>query len=168
MIGRISSAFALLALGLTLPARAQQQALSPSEVAKIREDVTAAVHTYYRLFTERNMKAVGERVYHVPTTFIGPEGVQIYATPAEVTARFEKSLQDLLKNGWDRSEFPKPAVCVLNANAAIASGTFYRYKKDGSVLSENGVTYWFAKAKDGWRILSFTGSPVGKTATCND
>jgi hypothetical protein len=161
---RVLASFALLAA----PVLAQQKPLSADEVEKIKEEVIAAVHTYYRLFTERNMKAVGERVYHAPASFIGPDGVQIYATPAEVTARFEKSLQDLLKDGWDRSEFPKPAVCVLNANAAIASGTFYRYKKDGSVLSENGVTYWFGRMKEGWRIVSFTGSPVGTTVTCDD
>jgi hypothetical protein len=46
---------------------------------------------------------------------------------------------------------------VLHAGAAIASGKFYRDKKDGSVLSENAVTYIFAKTDEGWRIVSFGG-----------
>ena len=61
------------------------------------------------------MKALGERVYHVPGSFIGPDGVQIRR-----------------------------------------------------VLSENGVTYWFGKTEDGWRIVSLTGSPPDRIVTCND
>jgi hypothetical protein len=147
---------------------AQQPPLSREEIARIKVEVTDAVHTYYRLFTERNMKALGERVYNVPWISIGAGGVQVDTTADAVTARFDASLKQLLAGGWDRSEFPAPAVCVLNAGAAIASGTFTRYKKDGSVMQENGVTYLFARTKDGWKIVSFTGHPVGKVVTCND
>jgi len=168
MCRSVIAATALVA-GLTAtPLTAQQPPLSPEEIAKIKQQVTDAVHTYYRLFSERNMKALGERVYHVPAISVGPNGVQVNTTAEQVAARFEALLKQLLASGWDKSEFPSPNVCVLNAGAAIASGKFYRYRKDGSVLSENAVTYWFGKTQDGWRIVSFTAHPVDKVVPCND
>ncbi|MGH9320469.1 MAG: DUF6841 family protein [Vicinamibacteria bacterium] len=159
--------FALFA-ALTVPPAplGAQTRLSDAEIAQVKKDVTAAVHHYYRLFTERNMKALPQEVFHVPLIHIGPDGVQVYATPEAVTERFEASLKGLLENGWDRSEFPSPSVSVLHASGALASGKFYRYKKDGSLLSENAVTYVFGRTDRGWRIVSFTGHGVDRVVTC--
>lgn len=158
----------LLVLALSAGAGSAQTSLSGEEVAKIKNEVTAAVHHYYRLFTERNMKALPEEVFHVPVIYLSPEGAQVDATPSAVTARTEASLKRLLESGWDRSEFPSPNVCVLHPGAAIASGKFHRYKKDGSVLSENAVTYLFGKTDKGWRIVSYGGHGVDRVVTCKD
>lgn len=156
----------VLALGAT--AASAQPSLSAEEIAKVKEEVTAAVHHYYRLFTEKNMKALPEEVFHVPLIYLSPEGAQVDGTASEVTARTEANLKRLLESGWDRSEFPSPNVCVLNASAAIASGKFYRYKKDGSVLSENAVTYLFGKTEKGWRIVSYGGHGLDRVVPCKD
>jgi len=57
---------------------------------------------------------------------------------------------------------------VLHTGAAIASGKFYRYKKDGSVLSENAVTYIFGKTDKGWRIVSYGGHGLDRVVPCQD
>jgi hypothetical protein len=158
----------LASVCLSAAAASAQPSLTTDEIAKIKKEVTAAVHHYYRLFSERNTKALPEEVFHVPLIYLSPEGAQVDATPQEVTARTEGNLKRLLESGWDRSEFPSPSVCVLNAGSAIASGRFYRYKKDGSVLSENAVTYIFGKTAKGWRIVSYGGHPLDRVVPCQD
>ena len=158
----------LVVLGLSATAVSAQPSLSADEIAKIKKEVTAAVHHYYRLFTERNMKALPVEVFHVPLVYLSPEGAEVDATPSEVTARTEANLKRLLESGWDRSEFPSPNVCVLHAGAAIASGKFYRYKKDGSVLSENAVTYIFGRTEKGWRIVSYGGHGLDRIVPCQN
>ena len=165
---RTTSAFAFAICLSAPPAMAQQAAMTPQQIAQVKKDVTDAVHTYYRLFTEHNMTALGTEVYHTPWMQLGANGIEMDQTPAEVTKRFDASLKRLLEQGWAKSEFANPVVCVLNPGAAIASGTFKRYRKDGGVISESGITYLFGKAKDGWKIISYAGHATNKLVTCND
>jgi hypothetical protein len=167
-MSRKLSAFALAICLLASPVAAQQGAMTPQQVAQVKKDVTDAVHTYYRLFTEQNMTALGTQVYHTPWLQLGANGIEVDQTAADVTKRFDASLKRLLEQGWAKSEFANPVVCVLNPGAALASGTFKRYRKDGSVISESGITYLFGKASDGWKIISFAGHATSKLVTCNE
>ena len=161
-------AFALAISVFAAPVTAQQAAMTPQQIAQVKKEVTDAVHTYYRLFTEHNMTGLGTEVYHTPWMQLGANGIETDQTPAEVTKRFDTSLKRLLEQGWAKSEFANPVVCVLNPGAAIASGTFKRFRKDGGVMSESGITYLFGKAKDGWKIISYAGHSTNKLVTCND
>lgn len=148
---------------------AQQSAqLSSAEVQVIEKDVTAAVDKYYRLFSEHNMKALPEEVYNIPWILIGSNGPRPDLTKEQALAGFEASLKQLVANGWEKSVFTTEGVCVLNANAAIASGYNTRYKKDGSVMSVGGVSYLFGKTQEGWKIVSYTGHAKGKVVRCDD
>jgi hypothetical protein len=153
---------------LMVPLSARQQAqLSASDVARIKTEVTAAVDKYYRLFTERNPNALAEEVFNIPWLVLGGSGPQPDLTKEAAVARFRASMKQLVESGWAKSVFTTDSVCVLNANAAIASGYNTRYKSDGTVMSVGGVTYLFAKAKDGWRIVSYTAHPKGKAVRCD-
>ena len=139
----------------------------PVDVAKVTTEVKATVDKYYRLFTEQNMKALPEEIYLTPWIIIGGNGPEADLTKEQALARFEGSLKQLVQNGWGKSIFTTENVCVLNANAALASGYNTRYKKDGSVMSVGGVTYLLGKTKEGWRIVSYTGHPKEKVVRCN-
>ena len=158
----------VLLLSVVASAQPQNEKLSPDQIATIKKEVTAALHTYYSYYNEQNMDAMAESVYHIPFVGVGANGFRVQSTKEEVTAAHEAHLQNLKDSGWARSEFPNPTVCVLNANMASASGQFMRYKKDGSVLSVNANTYFFGKTPEGWKIFSFTGHALDKVVTCND
>ena len=159
-------AAALLA-GVAPPALAQQPGLAAADVARITGEVRAAVDRYYSLFSAHNMKALPEESFNIPWILIGGSGPQPDLTKEQALARFESSLKDLVASGWGKSIFTTENVCVLNANAAIASGYNTRYKTDGSVMSVGGVSYLFGKTKDGWRVVSYTGHAPGKVVRCD-
>jgi NTF2-like protein (DUF6841) len=171
MIGfvrRASAAGAIVLLALA-PAGAQESGLTPEQVAVIEQEVTAALHNYYRLYTEKNNKALSSEVFFDQWIQLGANGPQLTGTePADVARRFAANIQRLEEQGWVKSEYPKPIVCVINAGTAIASGEFMRYRQDGSVISVNGTSYLFGKTSAGWRIVSFFGHERGKIIGCDD
>jgi hypothetical protein len=164
---RVGLMAVVLAAVTALPARARQGELTPAQVAVIKADVTAAVDRYYSLFSQRDMKALPEEIFNIPWIVIGGSGPQPDLTKEQALARFEGSLKDLLANGWGKSIFTTENVCVLNGNAALASGYNTRYKTDGSVMSVGGVTYLFGKTKQGWRVVSYTGHARNKVVRCD-
>lgn len=171
----VAASAAGVAVGTTIAlfaptvAHAQANALTPAQVAAIEKEVTAALHNYYRLYTEKDARALGGEVFLEPWIQLGNNGPQVTTTaPAESSKRFAENIKRLEEQGWVKSEYPKPIVCVINASTAIASGEFMRYRKDGSILSVNGTSYLFGKTAAGWRIVSFFGHERGKVITCND
>ena len=162
-----SLAVALLIAALPAAAIARQQGLAAADVTRITSEVRAAVDKYYSLFSQHNMKALPEEIFNIPWIVIGGSGPQPDLTKEQALARFEGSLKDLVASGWGKSVFTTENVCVLNANAAIASGYNTRYKTDGSVMSVGGVSYLFGKTKDGWRVVSYTGHARDKVVRCD-
>ncbi|MFN2444161.1 MAG: nuclear transport factor 2 family protein [Vicinamibacterales bacterium] len=157
----------LLATSGWLPAAAQQPTPSAPDTAAITSEVKATIDKYYRLFSEQNMKALPDEIYLIPWVVIGGKGPDADLTKEQATARFEASLEQLVKNGWGKSVFTTQNVCVLNGSAAIASGFNTRYKKDGSVMSVGGVSYLLGKTANGWRIVSYTGHAKDKVVRCD-
>lgn len=164
---RVAVMAMMLAAAVALPARAQQGELTPVQVTAIKAEVTAAVDKYYSLFSQHDMKALPEQIFNIPWIVIGGGGPQPDLTKEQALARFEGSLKDLVASGWGKSIFTTENVCVLNGNAALASGYNTRYKTDGTVMSVGGVTYLFGKTKQGWRVVSYTGHARGKVVRCD-
>jgi hypothetical protein len=163
---RIVSGLVLTMGALSVSPGAQQQ-MSPAEVDGVKKEVTAHIDKYYRVFTELKPDVLAGEVFNIPWLVIGNSGPQADLTKEQAQARFEASMKQLTESGWARSVFTTENVCVLNANAAIASGYNTRYKKDGSVMSVGGVTYILGKSKEGWRIVSYSGHPKGKVVRCD-
>jgi hypothetical protein len=168
MSKRRLTAAVLLVACWTTPAVAQQaRTLTPADIANVKKEVTEAVDKYYSLFTAQNMKALPEQVYSIPWILMTGNGPQADLTKEQAQSRFEASLKQLLESGWGKSVYTTTNVCVLNATAAITSGYNTRYKKDGSVMSVGGVAYVFNKTKDGWRIVTYTGTAKETTVKCD-
>lgn len=148
-------------------ARAQQPALTDTDVARVKAEVSAAVEKYYAHFRAHNMKALPEEIFNIPWIVIGGSGPDPDLTKEQALARFEASLKDLLARGWGKSVFTIQNVCVLNASAAIASGYNTRYKTDGSVMSVGGTSYLFGLTKQGWRVVSYTSHARDKVVRCD-
>jgi hypothetical protein len=159
---------AMLLISCWSSALAQQPGtLSAADIASIKKEVTEAVEKYYSLFSEQNMKALPEQVYSIPWILMTGNGPQADLTKEQAQSRFEASLKNLLESGWGKSVYATTNVCVLNATAAITSGYNTRYKKDGSVMSVGGVAYVFNKTKDGWRIITYTGTAKETIVKCD-
>lgn len=168
IIRRFGAVLALVCTGMA-PAAAQQQGLSKEQVAAIEKEVAAALHNYYSLYTEKNNKALSADVFLDTWIQLGANGPTITGTdPADVAKRFAANIERLQAQGWVKSAYPNPIICVINASTAIASGEFMRYRADGSVLSYNATSYLFTKTPKGWRIASFFGHERGKIIGCND
>lgn len=157
----------LLASMWSGPAAAQQPPMTAGEVTQIKKEVTEAVEKYYRLFSERNMKALPEEIYNIPWILMTANGPQPNLTREQALAGFEASLKQLVDNGWNKSVYTTTNVCVLNRSTAITSGYNTRYKQDGSVMQVAGVAYVFNKTKDGWRIVTYTGTTKDTVIKCD-
>lgn len=144
-----------------------QQQLSAADIDTVKKEVTAHLDKYYRVFTERKPDQLASEVFNIPWIVIGGGGPQADMTQEQAQSRFAASMKQLVESGWAKSVFTTENVCVLNANAAIASGYNTRYKSDGSVISVGGVTYVLGRSKEGWRIVSYSGHPKGKVVSCD-
>jgi hypothetical protein len=143
------------------------QQLSAVEMDGVKKDVTTTLDKYYRLFSEQKPEVLANEVFNIPWLVIGSSGPQADLTKEQAQARFQASMKQLVESGWARSVFTTENVCVLNKTAAIASGYNTRYRKDGTEISVSGVTYILGKAKDGWRIVSYSGHQKGTVVRCD-
>ncbi|HXV65482.1 MAG TPA: hypothetical protein VEK15_32600 [Vicinamibacteria bacterium] len=167
MIRRRTLLVAVLVMGATT-LTAQYPPLTASEVEAVEREARAVIQTYYQLFNEQNPKAMSEQLFHIPWIYLNPEGTRLFTSRQETAELFEESLAAMVPRGWERSDFPSPTVCVLSLGAATVSGNFHRYKKDGSVLSEHGVTYIVGKTAEGWRVVSLSSHPPNRTIGCRN
>lgn len=151
---------------LAAPLVASGQELTEAEKARIAEEVTAAVEQYYQYYADRNMAALPGGVFNIPWIQVG-NGINADMTMEEAQAGFDAALAGLLERGWDKSVYTTTHVCVVNANFAITSGYNTRWHSDGHMMSVGGVAYSFARADDGWKIISYTSQPRDQVIRCD-
>lgn len=158
---------AVMMLGAS-PAMAQQAApLTPAEVAKIKTEVASALQDYMKAFSAQDSKAVAQVIYSKPGITLSDQGVQLI-DPAQQEVSNAGFIKKLVESGWVRTETPDVTVCVLNPYAAIGSGKYIRYKKDGSVHSEGGGVNFYSKTPQGWKMVTRINTAANKIVTCED
>lgn len=148
-----------------LPVSAQQVAVDRDQL--IRSDVKRAFDQYLAWFAAGRSDLIAERAYDVPTLLLFADGLDVLASREMVNARFETILKRLIADGYVKSEMPSPTICVLSESAAILSGRYVRYRKDGSVMGEYGGTYIFTKTAAGWRMVSQIVHDPSKVLSCS-
>ena len=86
------------------------------------------------------------------------QSVDVRMTPTEVEARFERMLEPLAAEGYQRSDIRSSAVCVLSDTSALVRLGFARIRNDGSVMLEGTALYLYIKTPEGWRIIASIGA----------
>jgi len=98
--------------------------------------------------------------YYEPAMRVSKAGPLVRSTRAAEEAFFDGFVQLLVVKGYDHSDWQVLHVHLLNARTAIASGVVTRYRRDGSILQRQGVTYDLWRTDQGWKIfLSATHAP---------
>jgi hypothetical protein len=172
MINRFVKAAAVAACIAGAPALAQapQQPPAPipaAEVAKIKADVIKAAHDYLATYSKKDAKGVAMGAYSQPSISIGADGVSI-TDPAKQMAGLETTFKTRTAEGWVKSAFVDPSVCVLNPNTALMTSHFRRYDKDNKPYFESNETALYARTPQGWRMVGLFGHQLNKTVTCSD
>lgn len=166
-ISRIFAVFMLVVLAVTLASRSVDSQQTSSRDT-MKAEVRAAWDDYIRSFSSRRADLIAERSYTAPSASLAGGGVVFSMTPSDVKARFESTIGALVAQDYERSDTRTANVCILNDGAAILSGTFVRYLKNGSVMSEIAGTYLFAKAAPGWRIVAQVSHAADRVVKCGD
>lgn len=144
---------------------AAAQQLSAEEERTIKADVNRAFDEYLRWFMEDRPDLVASRI-RIPWLRLQPTGPVTISMDSEVKTWFEDTLRPLVADGYDRSEWPVLRICVLNESAAILSGKYIRYRKNGDVIGEYGTSYLFARTSAGWQIVSTIPHDPRKLVSC--
>lgn len=121
----------------------------------VAAEVQAAIDQYYAWFAAGRADLIAAQSYQAPFVMIQPAGAMVLPTPAAVQAGLEATIKPLLADGYARAEMPSPSISVFGPGAAMVSGRYTRYRKDGSVMGVAGGTYLLTKTAAGWRIASF-------------
>ena len=147
---------------------AQQVAGVPAaEVAKIKADVTAAANEYMARFSREDAKGIAESVYSHPAFTIRDGNVEI-ADQSTLADGYANTLKRLKADGWVRSAFLNPKVCVLTPNVALMSAKYARYDKDNKVILVGAETDVFAKTPQGWKLVALFGHGAEGGINCKD
>lgn len=90
---------------------------------------------------------------HVPCMLVAPQGVQVMATVAEVSAMFGRMMAGLEARGYARSKLEELHVEPMSEAAAVVSVSRTRQGAQGQDLERVGETYVLRRADAGWKIV---------------
>jgi len=167
MMNRIVGAIAIGMCIAATPAAAQQKPLTAAEVAQIKADVIKAGNDYLATYSKQDAEGVAKKSYSPVAVSIGQSGASAIDANKQMEG-LKNTFKQRVSEGWVKSAFYNPTVCVVNANTALLSSKFRRYDKDGKQIFEAAEVLLYAKNPAGWQIVGLFGHAVDKVITCND
>jgi uncharacterized NTF2-like protein DUF6841 len=151
----------------TVQGAQQVPGVPPAEVARIKADVTAAANEYMAKFSREDAMGIAENVYSHPAFTIRDGSVEA-TDQAKLAEGYANTLKRLKADGWVRSAFLNPKVCVLTANVALMSAKYARYDKDNKVILVGAETDVFAKTPQGWKLVALFGHGAEGGINCKE
>lgn len=148
-----------------------QQTVTQQAIAQrdqmVRSTVNALLDQYNAWFMAGRADSIANRIYLAPLIWLADNRVSVFSSRDEIRQQFEAISRTLMADGYARSDWSLRNICVLGDNAAILSGRFARYRKDGSKIGDYAATYTFAKTPDGWRIASIALHAPDRVIQCS-
>jgi hypothetical protein len=121
---------------------------SPSGINSDQEEVIRVLQAYYSATSSLNVDAVLP-YFHEPSLLILPQGVFAATTHTLLATAVGPTLEGLRARGFGRTESSVQYFKSLSATATLVRGVAQRYKIDGQVLDQAGVTYVLHKTASG-------------------
>ena len=134
----------------------------------VKADIRKALEDYVAAFSAGRADQIAERSALAPMLNLGAAAPTASMTARDIEQRYAGQLKGLAAQNYKRSTVDTATVCLLNDAAAIVSGTFTRYRTDGSVLSKIASTYVFAKSDGLWKITALIGHGAYRGITCKE
>ena len=121
----------------------------------VRAEIREAVSSYYYGFSNFGPAQIAGELYGAPLSRVALDGTTtVWNTEEEVTDMVRGFISNLKAEQWHHSNMSTYGICVLGPNTAFVSGTFIRYRSDGSEISQTGLTYLYQNKSEGWRVTS--------------
>ncbi len=133
----------------------------------VKAEVLTAWNAYIAAFSAGQTDVVANRIYSTPSFQVGPQGATTRLTARNTKVAFDEIRQSLAAERYSHSETDTATICVLNANSALLTAHFTRYRNDDSVLTKGASAYLFGKFDDDWKIMSIIGNPKAKLVDCD-
>lgn len=119
-------------------------------------DLHAFMTAYTLAWNKHDAPIIAQKFYRM-----GPDvAAQMAAT--------KKTFDDLVAQGYDKSDIHEIKACVLGPDTGWAGMKFSRLKTDGAPLppKDRASQYDLRKFPDGWRITKLTGYDATKPLEC--
>ena len=119
----------------------------------LEQEVDQLFINYFRDFSILDLNAIVS-YFHLPCTFIVPQGVFVLSSESEVEGFWGPRFDALKTQGFGRTERADTNIKMLNDNTAMASSKAIRYTKDELGLERRGATFALRKTGDSWKIVT--------------
>ena len=105
---------------------------------------------YVQAFSTKDYARLREQLQAPFLTF--RVGVDVMPTMDDVMNYYGKLRDDLDEQNYARSQYVRSRITVLAADRALVNRTFWRFRKDGTVLLNQSAIYLVSKWSGAWKI----------------